>query len=387
MVAETNGGFSLVRTMDQSSLAAWLTLQAVDGVGDRTLIKLIQSFGSPNAVLTAGVERLVEAGFSAELAESVRRGPPFDVMREIDRRLTIIERLNVRVCTLFDPTYPVRLRAISDPPPLLYVSGTWPMSVDVAVAIVGGRRATPSGQVVTERIARELAERGITIVSGLARGIDAAAHRGALGGKGRTIAVLGCGVDRTYPSEHRTLRRSIEEAGGAVMSELPIGAAPLNHHFPRRNRIISGLSLGVLVSEAAKGSGSLITAKLALEQGRDVFAVPGPVTSESCRGSNGLIKEGAKLVEDAQDVLEEILPQLDACLRASLSRGDEPTVPRGPLGREDAAVYEALSSDAQSVDALIERTGLHAATVVASLLALELSGRVRQLPGQQYVKL
>lgn len=373
--------------MEQSSLAAWLTLQAVNGVGDRTLIKLIQSFGSPNAVLTAGAERLVEAGFSAELAESVRRGPPSDAMRGIERQLTIIERLNVRVCTFFDPTYPVRLRAISDPPPLLYVSGTWPMSVDVAVAIVGGRRATPSGQVVTERIAGELAERGITIVSGLARGIDAAAHRGALARKGRTIAVLGCGIDRTYPSEHRMLRRSIEEAGGAVMSELPIGAAPLNHHFPRRNRIISGLSLGVLVSEAAKGSGSLITAKLALEQGRDVFAVPGPVTSEACRGSNGLIKEGAKLVEDAQDVLEEILPQLDARLQGSLSRSDESTVPHGPLGREDAAVYEALSFDAQSVDALIERTGLHAATVVSSLLALELSGRVRQLPGQQYVKL
>lgn len=368
-------------------MAAWLTLQAVEGVGDRTLIKLIQAFGSPNAALTAAAERLIEAGFSAELAESVRRGPPPDVMREIERRLAIVERLNVQVCTFFDPTYPARLRAIPDPPPLLYVSGTWTMSADVAVAIVGGRRATPSGQVVTERIARELAERGVTVVSGLARGIDAAAHRGALAGKGRTIAVLGCGVDRTYPPEHRALRRSIEEAGGAVMSELPIGASPLNHHFPRRNRIISGLSLGVLVSEAAKGSGSLITARLALEQGRDVFAVPGPVTTDACRGSNGLIKEGAKLVEDAQDVLEEILPQLDERLRASLSLGDESATSREPLGREDAAVYEALSSDAQSVDALIERTGLRAATVVASLLALELSGRVRQLPGQQYVKL
>ncbi|MCP9471394.1 MAG: DNA-processing protein DprA [Nitrospira sp.] len=387
MVAETNGGFSPVRPMDQASLAAWLTLQAIDGVGDRTLVKLVQAFGSPSAALSAGAERLVEAGFSAELAESVRRGPPPDVMREIERRLAIVERLNVQVCTLFDPTYPARLRAIPDPPPLLYVSGRWPVSADVAVAIVGGRRATSSGQVVTERIARELAERGVTVVSGLARGIDAAAHRGALAGKGRTIAVLGCGVDRTYPSEHRALRRGIEEAGGAVMSELPIGASPLNHHFPRRNRIISGLSLGVLVSEAAKGSGSLITARLALEQGRDVFAVPGPVTTDACRGSNGLIKEGAKLVEDARDVLEEILPQLDARLRASLSLGDESATPREPLGREDAAVYEALSSDAQSVDTLIERTGLRAATVVASLLALELSGRVRQLPGQQYVKL
>jgi DNA processing protein len=213
----------------------------------------------------------------------------------------------------------------------------------------------------------------------------AAAHKGALAGKGRTVAVLGCGIDRTYPPEHRALRRGIEEHG-AVLSELPLGASPQSHHFPRRNRIISGLALGVLVSEAAVDSGSLITARLALDQGREVFAVPGSVKETACRGSNGLIKEGAKLVERAQDILDEILPQLDARVRAALSSGAAPAVKAGPSGAEQTLVYESLSSDAQSVDAVIERTGLSAAKVAATLLTLELSGHVRQLPGQHYIR-
>lgn len=372
--------------MDESSLASWLTLQAIDGVGDRTLLRLVQVFGSPNAVLAADVDALVRAGCSHELAESVRRGVAPAVSRQIDRQLRTIDRLKIQILTLFDRSYPARLRTIADPPPLLYVSGTLSAHDDVAVAIVGGRRATPAGKIVTEEIARELAAGGVTIVSGLARGIDAAAHRGALAGDGRTIAVLGCGLDRVYPPEHHALRKNIE-SHGAVVSELPIGASPLSHHFPRRNRIISGLSLGVLVSEAAKDSGSLITAKLALEQGRDVFAVPGPVKEEACRGSNGLIKEGAKLVEHARDILDEILPQIDARLRARLLRSGEPAAAREPLGKEDAEVYEALSYDARSVDSVIERTGLNAAKVAASLLSLELSGHVRQLPGQQYIRL
>jgi DNA processing protein len=372
--------------MDAAALTSWLTLQAVDGVGDRTLLKLVQVFGSPKAVLAAGVDELVQAGCSAELAASVRRDQDPNIRREIDRQIKAAERLKIQVLTLFDSSYPARLRTIPDPPPVLYVSGALSALDDVAVAIVGGRRATPSGRAVTEEIAKELAGGGVTIVSGLARGIDAAAHRGALAGKGRTIAVLGCGIDRTYPPEHQQLRRTIEERG-AVISELPIGASPLSHHFPRRNRIISGLSIGVLVSEAAKDSGSLITAKLALEQGRDVFAVPGPVKEEACRGSNGLIKEGAKLIERAQDILDEILPQLDARLRAELPSGVEPSVPREVLRKEDAVVYETLSYDARSIDTIIETTGLSPAQVSASLLSLELSGHVRQLPGQQYMRL
>jgi len=375
-----------VCVMDEGSLASWLTLQAIDGVGDRTLLKLIRTFGSPEAVLSAEPEALTHAGCSRELADSVRRRPAPAVLRRIDRQIRIVEHLKVNVITLCDRSYPARLRTIPDPPPLLYVIGALSDQDDVAVAIVGGRRATPSGKIATEEIARELAARGVTIVSGLARGIDAAAHRGALSGKGRTIAVLGCGIDRVYPPEHHALRKHIE-SHGAVMSELPLGAAPLSHHFPRRNRIISGLSLGVLVSEAAKDSGSLITARLALDQGRDVFAMPGSVKEETCRGSNGLIKDGAKLVEQAQDILDEILPQIDVRLREVLSADEECAMMRKPPEPQDAQVYEALSSEARSIDSVIERTGLNAAKVASSLLSLELSGHVRQLPGQQYVRL
>ena len=196
--------------------------------------------------------------------------------------------------------------------------------------------------------------------------------------------MLGCGIDRTYPSEHETLRRQIE-AHGAVIAELPVGSPPHNHHFPRRNRIISGLSLGVLVAEAATNSGSLITAKLALEQGREVFAVPGSVREEACRGSNGLIKEGAKLIECAADILDELRPQLEPSSRMRIGAAPVTETPIG-FGKDETVVYDALSYDPCSVDAVIEQTGLSAAQVAATLLALELRGRVRQLPGQQYMR-
>ena len=372
--------------MDEASLTFWLTLQAIDGVGDRTLLKLIHAFGTPNAVLSATMDDLIGAGCSPELAESVRRGPESSIRRQIDRQVKIVERFKIQTVTLFDRSYPARLKTIPDPPPLLYLSGSVSPKDEVAVAIVGGRRATPSGRFITEEIAKDLAGCGVTIVSGLARGIDAAAHRGALTGKGRTIAVLGCGIDRTYPSEHHTLRRNIE-SHGAVISELPIGAAPQSHHFPRRNRIISGLSLGVLVGEAAIDSGSLITAKLALEQGREVFAVPGSVKEEACRGSNRLIKEGAKLIEGAQDILDEILPQVDARQRATLHLDRTLREVHVSIGREETLVYEALSYEARSIDTVIESAGLSAAEVSAALLSLELNGRIRQLPGQQYIRL
>ncbi|MBX3326677.1 MAG: DNA-processing protein DprA [Nitrospira sp.] len=372
--------------MEEAFLTAWLSLHAIDGVGDRTLLKLIHAFGLPGAVLHAAGDELVAAGCSSELADAIRRGPPAEVRRQIDRQVAYAVRHKIQTLTFFDDDYPARLKAIPDPPPLVYVSGALSPQDAVAVAIVGGRRATPVGRVITEEIAKDLAECGVTIVSGLARGIDAAAHRGALAGKGRTIAVLGCGIDRTYPSEHQTLRRTIE-SHGAILSELPIGAAPQSHHFPRRNRIISGLSLGVLVSEATTDSGSLITAKLALEQGRDVFAVPGSIKEEACRGSNRLIKEGAKLIESARDILDEILPQVDARQRTMLRLDRTVVDPVAPLRHEEARVYEALSYEARSVDMLIERTGLSAAQVVATLLSLELGGRIRQLPGQQYIRI
>ena len=371
--------------MDAAQLTAWLVLQAVEGVGDRTLLKLVGACGSPERALAASPEELIRAGCSAELAEAVRRGPELKVRQQIDSQVALIDRLKIRVITLSDPVYPKRLAMIHDPPPLLYYTGSLDELDGLAVAIVGGRQATAAGRAVTEEIAKELAQGGWTIVSGLARGIDAAAHRGALAGNGRTLAVLGCGVDRTYPSEHDRLRRQID-AHGAVIAELPVGSPPQSHHFPRRNRIISGLSVGVLVAEAAVSSGSLITAKLALEQGREVFALPGSVKEARCRGSNGLIREGATLVECAADILHALQPQVEPSWRTRMRPDAMPSVVSGRLGPDEQRVYDALSYDAMSVDAVIEQTQLSAAQVSATLLSLELRGQIRQLPGQQYLR-
>jgi DNA processing protein len=274
---------------------------------------------------------------------------------------------------------------IADPPPLLYITGTLTDQDALAVAIVGARRATAAGRAMTEELSHDLAGAGITVVSGLARGVDAAAHRGALAAQGRTIAVLGCGIYRTYPLEHERLRRQIEEQG-AILSEVPMGAPPHSHHFPRRNRIISGLSLGVIVTEAAIGSGSLITARLAAEQGREVFAVPGFVKEDTSRGTNALLKEGAALIERAQDVIDVVLPQLEPDLRLRLQPSHQESEQRDHLGGEEQRVYDALSYDPRTVDDVIASTGLSVSVVMASLLSLELRRRVKQLPGQRYIQ-
>ena len=366
------------------SLEAWMRLRALEGIGDHTLLALVREWHSPDAVLAAPADELVQRGCSPRLAEVIRRGPDGDACRRIARELDAIARKRISVRTISDPAYPSRLRTIADPPPFLYISGSLEESDQLAVAVVGARRATPAGQMITERLANELAAAGFTIVSGLARGVDAAAHRGALTAGGRTVAVLGCGLGRTYPAEHERLRHEIEERG-AVVSELPLDAPPHSGHFPRRNRIISGLSLGVIVTEAAIDSGSLITARLAAEQGREVFAVPGFVRAETSRGTHALIKEGAALIEEGQDVIDAIAPQLEPSTRARL------VTPRKhaeaeDLGNHERLVYDALSYDPLTVDHLYERTGLPVAAVMASLLSLELQRRVRQLPGQRYLK-
>ncbi|MCC6139325.1 MAG: DNA-protecting protein DprA [Nitrospira sp.] len=372
--------------MDSTQLTSWLLLQSIDGVGDRTLMKLVRACGSPAQALAAPLEDLIRVGCSADLAEAIGRRPSAQVRHLIDRQVKLVEQLGIHVLALTDPSYPKRLRMIHDPPPLLYYTGSLHEQDGMAVAIVGGRSASQAGRASTEEIAEALARSGWTIVSGMARGIDAAAHRGALAGQGRTIAVLGCGVDQTYPPEHDRLRAQIEEHG-AVLTELPMGAPPQSHHFPRRNRIISGLSIGVLVAEAAMNSGSLITAKLALEQGREVFALPGSVKEARCRGSNGLIKAGAKLVDCAADMMEELLPQVEPAFRARATV-EAMTAPARDerLAPDEQRIYEMLTAEAQSVDAVIERTGLSAAQVAAAVLVLELRGYVRQLPGPHYVR-
>lgn len=372
---------------ERQTLQAWLTLRAVDGLSETALFRLVQTFGSPWAVLTATAVELTGAGCSAALAQAIQRGPDARARERIDQELDTIDRLKLSVVTCLDEDYPARLRMIPDPPPVLYVAGRLEPSDQYAVAIVGARRASQAGRVLAEELSRDLAASGFTIVSGLARGIDAAAHRGALAAGGRTVAVLGCGVDRTYPPEHDKLRGQIE-AHGAVLSELPLGSPPHSYHFPRRNRIISGLCLGVVVAEAAIESGSLITARLAADQGREVFAVPGFAKAANSRGPNGLIKQGAKLVECAQDVVDELLPQLDDAFRRRVkARASDAREPLSPLSGDEAKVYDALSYEPQHMDDVVVKTGLSPSEVAALLLALELKRRVRQLPGHSYLRL
>ncbi len=378
-------------TSTAQDLRPWFVLRAVPGIGDALTCRLALSFGSAGAVLQASSDELTQAGgISPALARAVRTGPGAEDLRAIDRELAALARMAVRVVTYLDPGYPARLRTIHDPPPVLCVSGSLSEADRHAVAIVGTRNATPAGRLVAERLGRGLAASGLTVVSGLARGIDAVAHRSALEAGGRTIAVLGCGIDRTYPPEHQALRKKVEE-GGAVLSELPLGAYPHAYHFPKRNRIISGLSFGVVIVEAALQSGSLITARLAAEQGREVFAVPGSVQSEQSRGTNGLIKQGAQLVETAEDILDALAPQFEPDFRARLhERQATLTHPvqsgRLSLERDEAALYAALPADPVHIDELIAKTGLPAAAVSGLLLSLELKGAIRQLPGRSCIR-
>ncbi|HJP59513.1 MAG TPA: DNA-processing protein DprA [Gemmatimonadaceae bacterium] len=364
-----------------------MKLRAIDGIGDSLTLALVREWGTPDAVLRAAEGDLADRGCSPKLTEAIVRGPDSDACRRIARELEVIDRKHIHVLTVLDPHYPRRLLMIPDPPPLLYVSGTLRDADELAVAVVGARRATAAGRLVTERLAGELAEAGFTIISGLARGADAAAHRGALAAGGRTVAVLGCGLGRTYPAEHERLRREIEEEG-AVLSEVSLDAPPHSAHFPRRNRIISGLSFGVVVTEAAIDSGSLITAQLAADQGREVFAVPGCVSVETSRGTHALIKEGAVLVEQAQDVIDVLLPQLESAMKSRVRKVvSSSKALAGHLGNHERLVYDALSHEPLTVDHLLERTQLPVSSVMASLLSLELGQRVRQLAGQRYVRL
>ena len=382
--AEVTGPSSGHR-MTRARLEAWLRLRAIEGVGDLTALRLVRAWHSPEAVLRASRDDLIQSGCSPQLADTIRRGPDSPACRSLERELKAIERERIDVRSVLDPTYPARLKMIADPPPLLYITGALTEQDELAVAIVGARRATAAGRAMTEELSHDLATLGMTVVSGLARGVDAAAHRGALAAQGRTIAVLGCGIDRTYPPEHERLRRQIEERG-AILSEVPVGAPPHSHHFPRRNRIISGLSLGVIVTEAAINSGSLITARLAAEQGREVFAVPGFVKADTSRGTNALLKDGAALIERAQDVLEAVTPQLEPAMRLRLHPSREKNDRDDQLGKEEQLVYDTLSYDLLTVDDVVVTTGLTVSTVMASLLSLELRQRVRQLPGQRYLR-
>ncbi|HSD09942.1 MAG TPA: DNA-processing protein DprA [Candidatus Binatia bacterium] len=355
----------------------WIALQAIAGVGAATCRRLFEAFGSAEAVFRASPECLARAGLRPEV---IREIVGFRRWTEVDEELRRAGDAGADLVSIDEARYPAALRFIHDPPPVLYVRGRLER-VDVeSIAIVGSRSASPYGLESAERLAGGLAAAGVTVVSGLAIGIDAAAHRGALAAGGRTIAVLGCGIDQVYPARHRALALEMAEAG-AVVSELRIGTPPEPHQFPRRNRLVSGLSLGVVVVEASERSGSLITARLALEQGRDVLAVPGEIGLERTRGSHRLIRQGATLVESARDVLESALPWR---LPAPAAAPPDGTRGREELSADAVRLLGAFESVTEPADRLIERSGLNTARALEILLELELAGRVRQHPGMRF---
>ena len=362
-------------------LIPWFSLKSVPGIGNLLFKRLLDRFQSPEAVLATPADQLLAVeGMHRALAERIRRHRiPDAVLAELERA----HAKGYRIITYADLRYPPLLREIPDPPPYLYVSGVLEPWTNT-IAVVGSRNATDYGMETARRLSYDLSVRGLIVVSGMALGIDTAAHEGALSANRTTLAVLGSGLERIYPHRNRRLCEKISEMG-AVISEFPLGAEPEPHHFPIRNRIISGISRGTLVVEATRNSGSLITARLAAEQNREVFAVPGSVGSFKSTGAHKLLKEGAKLVEHAQDVIEELPPWLG---KAGTSGGSAETAaqpPLPPLTQEEREVVKVLSPYPLHIDALVRRTSLDAGTLSSLLLTLELKGVARQLPGKQFV--
>lgn len=299
---------------------------------------------------------------------------------DLETELKLIKKYNVDITTIFDAHYPKLLKQIHSPPIVLYSKGKLLEKTELAIAVVGSRLASMYGLTTAERLGYELASRGLVVVSGLARGIDSAAHKGALKGHGKTIAVLGSGLDIMYPPENQRLAEEIIEKGGAVVSEFPMGTPPHQKNFPRRNRVISGLSLAVVVVEAAKESGALITADFALEQNREVFAVPGKVDSATSFGTNQLIKEGARLVQTADDIMDE----LKLKLKPSGMTGREPLRP--VLSAEEEAIYKNLSAEPKYIDEVMESAKMPLNKITTLLFKLQLKKLVKELPGKNFVR-
>jgi len=370
----------------------WIALNMTPGVGPRAAAKLLESFGRPEAVFEATRAELERLRLRPEAIESIRARDTFEkAANEIER----VRALGAEVLLLDDGVYPQLLREIFDPPITLYVHGAWSACLDApCVAIVGSRRSSTYGQNAALMLARDLAQHGVTIISGLARGIDAAAHRGSLEAGGRTVAVMGTGIDQVYPRDHKKLADEILARGGALVSEFPLETPPAPQNFPYRNRVISGLSLGVLVVEASENSGSLITARLALEQGREVFAVPGNITSRNSFGTNYLIKgAGAKLVQQWQDICAELPPEIAAELLPPEPKKKEKglveqlsLVPEG-LSETEHSVLKLLSSDTPvHIDTLVQASRLGISELTSVLLGLEMRELIRQLPGKCFVR-
>ncbi len=371
----------------------WLALHLTPGLGARSALRLVEIFGHPERVFHSSLSEIAAAlpRLPKATAESIHAGIAFEDAADEQRKTAAA---GVEVIPFQDPRYPARLKEIYDPPLLLYALGRTELLNSHQMALVGTRRPSQYGRAVAERLGKEMCASGLTVVSGMARGIDAAAHRGALAAGGATAAVLGTGADHAYPRENRKLYEEIQ-AAGVVVSEFPMGTTPFPQNFPLRNRIISGMSYGVLVIEAAQYSGSLITARLALEQGREVMATPGNITNKQSWGPNLLIKDGAKLIQEAADILEELplqareaLAQRGETSERAVDRSARQTplfgVDAGALGEKVLAMLRV--DEALHIDAIIRKCEDESSSdVLAALSELELCGAAKQLPGKNFV--
>jgi len=364
-----------------TDILLWVALALSLGEKRVTFRNLIAEFDDVDAILGASTLELCKVkGVTRELAVAIRKAPDSP---EYEKERETIERLGLSIITLKSTDYPENLRHVPDPPALLYVHGELEARDSFAIAIVGTRACTHYGKQTAQSLGMELAAMGLTVVSGLARGIDSHAHRGALMGKGRTIAVLGTGLDNVYPTEHASLAEEIAKSG-AVISEFPCGVAPLPRNFPIRNRIISGLSLGTVVVEAPPKSGALITARLALDQGREVFAVPGNITAVTSRGPNQLIRQGAKSVLSAKDIIEEIAPEIKGMMREeTIKQAAEAKLRLDPSERK---IYETLTQEPLHIDEITLATALPLPKIGMGLFNLEIKGLAKELPGKLFVR-
>lgn len=374
-------------------MQSWIALNMTPEIGPRMAATLLERFGSPDAVFDARRVELEAIKLRPAAIDSIIKREFHD---KAEAEIKAIKELGGEILTLDDGGYPALLREIPDAPIVLYALGNWrPVLERPCVAVIGSRNCSTYGRNAAEMLARELASRGITIVSGLARGIDTAAHRGALAANGATVGVLGTGLDIIYPKENRRLVDEIIAGGGAVITQFPLGTPPLGENFPYRNRIISGLSLGVLLVEASERSGSLITARLAMEQNRDVFAVPGNITSGNSYGTNYLIKAGAKLVQQWQDVVSELPHEISAAIlppkpdnqESQRKSSFQPELTPAGLGETESTVWKHLRADESiHIDDLLDASGLSFSDLNNALVSLDIKNLIRVLPGRFYAR-
>ena len=388
--ADVSGVAVAVRSPASEQARYWLALALTQGLGPTRIRKLTEHFGSAEGVFHASLTELEATGIQAVSAQSIATGKSLELAQQECAKAL---EAGAKIISLSDPEYPSRLKEIYDPPVILFVKGSVEVLAQPGIAMVGTRHPTPYGSGMAERLSTDLAARGLVIISGLARGIDTMSHRGAVAAKGKTVAVLGTGIDVMYPKENTRLTEQIIALGGALISEFPVGTSPAPQNFPIRNRIISGMSVGVLVVEAAEYSGTRITSRCALEQNRDVYAVPGNVTNKSSWGPNTLIKQGAKLVATWEDVWEELPTDIQVALSAVHPESSEPETaslfPDEVKSPHEKKILKLLKPDESThIDQLVEllENELSSSEIFAALFELELNGKIRQLPGKNFVK-